>query len=63
MRSTTKANTNAPEWDEAFALLVDDASRQRLRVAVRDDDFGWGDKVIGVAEVALSEVRSVVDPV
>lgn len=35
---------------------MDDPAKQRLRLVVRDDDFGWGDKVLGVAEVALDQV-------
>lgn len=35
---------------------VDDPAKQKLRLVVRDDDFGWGDKVLGVAEVQLDKV-------
>ncbi|GBF93842.1 hypothetical protein Rsub_06841 [Raphidocelis subcapitata] len=55
LRSSTANNTNDPEYDETFVMLVDDPLKQRLRLVVRDDDLGWGDKVLGVAEVPLSE--------
>lgn len=36
---------------------VDDPRKQKLRLVVRDDDYGWSDKVLGVAEVPLDQVR------
>jgi hypothetical protein len=48
----THAHTHCP-----LVFQVDNPEMQRLRLVVRDDDLGWGDKVLGVAEVPLREVR------
>lgn len=58
LRSRTHHNNNNPEYNEEFTMLVDDPEHQGLRIIVKDDDiFGFSDKVLGVAEVPLKEVK------
>ena len=39
--------------DDPFFLIVDDTKTQSLKLTVLDDDFGWADKVLGVAKIPL----------
>ena len=51
-RSTTVKNSQNPEFNEHFHLIVDDQEEQNLKITVKDDDFGWSDHTFGVFTVS-----------
>lgn len=52
-RSKTVKGTTVEFDDDPFYFIVDDPETQYLKITVMDDDFGWSDKVLGVANRLL----------
>ncbi|CAD7700524.1 unnamed protein product [Ostreobium quekettii] len=52
-RSKTVKGTSVTFDDDPFHFIVDDPETQSLTFRVYDDDFGWSDHCLGIADVPL----------
>ena len=44
-KTRTINNTTNPEWNESMQFVVDDINSQDITIVVKDDEFGFADKV------------------
>jgi hypothetical protein len=61
-KTRTINNTTNPEWNESMQFVVDDINSQNITIVVKDDEFGFADKILGVASIPLEDAKFMVNP-
>ncbi|KDD73920.1 hypothetical protein H632_c1729p0, partial [Helicosporidium sp. ATCC 50920] len=61
LRTRTIDDQPNPTWNETFDFVLDDPSKQALRIAVRNEDW-FAAPLVGVAAILMQDARCIAQP-